>query len=157
MSIREQKTEMRIRLACIAMTLITGPAFAGSIRNEKLYDRIVELRATDPDRFDGNYPFIGRLVSDDEFFDSLYDRWQSHPARFEHYHDPLLIRILDGGPRIPHFPPNPPPCPPPHPPCFPPVPPRCDPDPPPGVPEPGSVVMLSIGLGLIAMARRITG
>lgn len=144
---------MRRRLLVVIVLLCGSPAIAGSVRNSRLYDHVVKLRAADPDRFDGNYPFIGKLLRDDKFFDKLYDRWQANPARFEHYHDPLLIRILDGKPRVP-----PPlsPIHPPRPPHFPPIlpPDECGPNSPGAVPEPGTLAIMLIGMGTVLLWRR---
>lgn len=147
---------MRKTLPCLMIILSCGSALAGSIRDHRLYTRIVELRDADPDRFDGRYPFIGRIVSDDQFFQRYYDRWQGHPERFEYWH-PLLTRILESRP---DFPPSPPPPPPnghlPDPPPF--IPPDdCGPNPPPppGVPEPKTIWMIQVGLASILLARRL--
>src|SRR5690348_9622276 len=55
-------------------------------RNERFYERMDALRDQNPGRFDRAHPFYGRLLSDAAFFNKYFDRWQSHPARFEHYH-----------------------------------------------------------------------
>lgn len=143
---------MRNSILWLVVLLACSQCIAGSIRDHRLYTRIVELRDTDPDRFDGRYPFIGRIVSDDQFFEKYYDRWQGHPERFEYWH-PLLTRILESRP---HFPPPPPSWHlPPPPPVIPPD--DCGPNPPPphGVPEPKTIWMVQIGLASILLARRL--
>ena len=65
-------------------------------RDVKLYLKLVSQRSLNPAAFDHRRPFYGKLITDRSFFESWYDRWQSHPARFEHWH-PCLSRFLDGG------------------------------------------------------------
>ena len=125
-------------------------------RDVKLYLKLEAQRLDNPKAFDLRRPLYGKLITDRSFFDSWVNRWQSHPARFEHWH-PCLSRFLDGGlrsrvpdepppPLIPPTPlePNPPPPPPPPPP----------PEPPNPVPEPNSFVVFLAGLGFILLVQK---
>jgi hypothetical protein len=121
--------------------------------DEQLYQQMAAVRLNDPGRFDRAHPFFGLLMSDPGFFNKYYERWQSHPARFEHYH-PLAWRILDGkanldaaqhdyhGPIPPDLP-------------LPPRPPESPPGPPPpsAAPEPSTLVLMLSGAGLLLLAR----
>ena len=69
-----------------------------AVRDVKLYMKLVAQRTLNPTAFDHRRPFYGKLITDRSFFESWVNRWQSHPARFAHWH-PCLSRFLDGGVR----------------------------------------------------------
>ena len=66
-----------------------------ALRNERLYEKMVDQRSHNPTRFDRLHPILGDVLTDRSSFEYWLDRWQAHPARFEHWH-PLFWRILDG-------------------------------------------------------------
>ena len=134
-----------------------------ALRNERLYEKMVDERSHNPTRFDRLHPILGDVLTDRSSFEYWLNRWQAHPARFEHWH-PLFWRILDGealhggppviSPLIPAvLPGGDSPAPPG--PIGPPEPPG--PPGPPGpvavVPEPGSLRLVLVALGLILVAR----
>jgi hypothetical protein len=139
-----------------------------SLHNQALYLRLVDQRDANPLVFDRKHPFYGKLFAKESVFDYWVDRWQSHEARFEHWH-PCLWRVLDGGLQVrDHTNPGDPGS---TPPLINPVPIVLDPpsngsgNPSQGplpptvhtVPEPMSVISLAIGLGLfliVLTARR---
>jgi hypothetical protein len=132
-----------------------------------LYEQVVAERSENPHRFDRLHPILGELLTDRASFEYWLNRWQAHPARFEHYH-PWFWRVIDGESRsggppvtLPPVPPmispagesgNPPIGPGPLPP-EPPPPPR-PPAAPVPVPEPGSLLVLLEAIGLVLLARR---
>jgi hypothetical protein len=131
-----------------------------ALRDVKIYLKLMSERSHDPTAFDRHHPFYGRLMTDRAFFESWFDRWQSHPARFEYWH-PYLSRFLDGEARStgsvtpsistvlvppagqePSLPP-------------PPLPPGGLSSPPTSlVPEPGSFLVFLAGAGLILLAQK---
>ena len=142
------------------------------LRNERLYEAMVVARDHDPTRFDERHPILGELLTDHASFEYWLNRWQAHPARFEHWH-PLFWRIIDGewleseppiipplippagqkgdlpvgpGPPVPPSPPGPPR------PVAPPGPPGPV-APPAVVPEPDPLLLLVVALGLILVVR----
>ena len=143
------------------------------LRNERLYDRMVDLRSANPTRFDRLHPILGGMLTKGSSFEYWHNRWQANPARFEHWH-PLFWRIIDGeslaggppgnppspiSPLSPFIPPVIPPAgqdgnPPvsPNTPTAPPTPPT-PPAPPASVPEPGTSLLVIEALGLILLAR----
>jgi hypothetical protein len=134
-----------------------------ALRDVKLYLKLVAQRSENPAAFDHRRPFYGKLITDRSFFESWLDRWQSHPARFEHWH-PCLSRFLDGGARSRGSDEPPPPLIPPADlkPDFPPEPPPPPPAPPDGphptpftvVPEPGSFFVFLAGLGFSLFVQK---
>ena len=128
------------------MTIILAIALLGQPDNAKIHADLAAMRAADPLRFDASHPFVGRLLSDQTYFQEIKARYELNPPRFAANH-PFVWRVLDGGPsHHPHVPPPPPP---------PPIPPDCDgPKPPVAIPEPASAVLLPIGLALAMMGVR---
>jgi len=66
-----------------------------ALRNEHLYEQMVDLRSHDPTRFDQINPIVGDLLTERSSFEYWLNRWEAHPARFEHWH-PRFWRIIDG-------------------------------------------------------------
>jgi hypothetical protein len=62
----------------------------------QLYDSLANARDQDPHRFDRNHHLLGRLLSDERFFQSVYHREVLHAGGMNH-HPSLLWRILEGG------------------------------------------------------------
>ncbi len=130
------------------------------LRNEQLYEQMVDVRARDATRFDRLHPILGDLLTEQSSFEFWLHRWEAHPARFERWH-PQLWRILqgealEGGPPViaPVVPPagqggNPPA-------AYQPLSPIGKPglaDPPVAVPEPDSCRLLLLAIGLILVVR----
>ncbi|MGC8643314.1 MAG: PEP-CTERM sorting domain-containing protein [Isosphaeraceae bacterium] len=129
---------------------------------------MVAQRSENPARFDRLHLVLGDMLSNRSSFEYWYNRWQADPARFEHWH-PLFWRIIDGESIAGGSPINPSPISPSIPPLIPPAgqgdispvtpsTPSGPPPPPPSplatVPEPGTVLLVLEGLGLILLARR---
>ncbi len=102
-----------LSFSILALGLLGRDAFAGGIlvrhhdeslsateredlRNERLYEHVVELRAHDPEEFDRQHPVLGEFVSQRPSFEYWVNRWEADPAQFEHWH-PRFWRIIDGG------------------------------------------------------------
>jgi len=66
-----------------------------ALRNEHLYEQMVDVRSHDPTQFDHLHPILGDLLTEQSSFEYWLNRWQAHPARFEHWH-PRFWRIIDG-------------------------------------------------------------
>ncbi|MGD0045305.1 MAG: PEP-CTERM sorting domain-containing protein, partial [Isosphaeraceae bacterium] len=66
-----------------------------ALRNEHLYEQMVDVRSHDPTQFDHFHPILGDLLTEQSSFEYWLNRWQAHPARFEHWH-PRFWRIIDG-------------------------------------------------------------
>jgi len=66
-----------------------------SLRNEHLYEHMVDVRSHDPTQFDRLHPILGDLLTERSSFEYWLNRWEAHPARFEHRH-PQFWRILEG-------------------------------------------------------------
>ncbi len=66
-----------------------------ALRNEHLYEQMVDVRSHDPMQFDHLHPILGDLLTEQSSFDYWLNRWEAHPARFEHWH-PRFWRIIDG-------------------------------------------------------------
>ena len=66
-----------------------------ALRNEKLYEQEVEIRAHNPAKFDHLHPVLGELLTQESSFEYWLHRWEANPARFEKWH-PRFWRIIDG-------------------------------------------------------------
>jgi len=66
-----------------------------ALHNERLYEEMVDLRSHDPTQFDHLHPILGDLLTEQSSFEYWLNRWEAHPARFEHWH-PWFWRIIDG-------------------------------------------------------------
>ena len=66
------------------------------LRNQRLYEHVVVLRARTPEEFDRQHLILGEFVSERPFFEYWVDRWEAHPVTFEHW-NPWFWRIIDGG------------------------------------------------------------
>jgi hypothetical protein len=131
-----------------------------ALRNEHLYEQMVDVRSHDPAQFDHLHPILGDMLTEQSSFEYWLNRWQAHPARFEHWH-PRFWRIIDGEaleggpPVIPLLIPpagqggDPPVA---HDPQSPPGPPGLA-GPAAVVPEPESFRLLLVALGLILVVR----
>jgi hypothetical protein len=130
-------------------------------RDLAYYQRLLEQRSHDPARFDHRAPLIGKALSDPASFEYWFVRWQKAPARFEHWH-PRFWHLLNGEALatipVPDVPPLLPPA-------------GQLPEPPspysleepggsgggppsvPAVPEPGSFLLLTAGLGSLALVQ----
>lgn len=128
-----------------------------ALRNEHLYEQMVDIRSHDPTQFDHLHPILGDLLTERSSFEYWLNRWQANPERFEHWH-PRFWRIIDGEALeggLPVIPPL--------------IPPACqggNPEVTPGplsppspgasaavVPEPESFRLLLVGCGLILVVR----
>ena len=56
---------------------------------------MVDVRSHDPAQFDHLHPILGDMLTEQSSFEYWLNRWQAHPARFEHWH-PRFWRIIDG-------------------------------------------------------------
>ncbi len=66
-----------------------------ALRNERLYEQIVDLRSHDPAQFDQGHLILGDMLTEQSSFECWLNRWEADPARFEHWH-PRFWRIIDG-------------------------------------------------------------
>ena len=67
-----------------------------ALRNEHLYEQMVDVRSHDPTQFDDLHPILGDLLTEQASFEYWLNRWQAHPARFEHWHPtPLTLMKVD--------------------------------------------------------------
>lgn len=66
------------------------------IDNRRIFDNLASIRSHDPLAFDDGHEFVGRLLSDQHYLESMQQRLESHPERFKYYH-PFVWRVVDGG------------------------------------------------------------
>jgi hypothetical protein len=67
-----------------------SPIWRNSQVEMQLCEAVTEHRNLNPTRFDHNHPLLGHLLRDPNFFAYALQLYNSHPARFVHYHHHLI-------------------------------------------------------------------